>query len=516
MQYKIVMLGDGGCGRTYFLTRVNMDYLDRRRHIADWGEFYAMDFNNNKYIIFDCGGPKRFSSLYTLYYDRANAFIIAVDLTSQESYAGANVWYKLILRCRTIPGHIPPIMLLLTKSDLTNKRVVTDEMIWQFCSEFNIKIILSSSALNGHNIDSFLPALEKIITTPYQNLTTSIIYGATSNDASGVNIYEYSVLIIGDKQAQIENFLEKIKQQSPEGLPRVIFPFPQKKEVVEFNFILADISVTAAPNFEKPPVAIIFMVSATNRVSLYGYAHYLKRAFALCPQHLHIPVIVSVNHCGQSARRVLSRQELISFSSNNNFDAIVEVDDSEPRSNDTLITTAWNMLHGSSPNKLHYYSLAGNMDEVGDRRKLRRNVRTPIIGIDRTSLPPSENAAIRAMQRQADPQQLATDTESAAQRSRDIQQQRARLAQRHARAVEARIEQQRRVEAAIREQQRLDALPTSAKCPVCLNSDTKTAFFPCGHTGVCPECAEELMTTTKKCPVCRKAIARWVQCFFTS
>ena len=42
-----------------------------------------------------------------------------------------------------------------------------------------------------------------------------------------------------------------------------------------------------------------------------------------------------------------------------------------------------------------------------------------------------------------------------------------------------------------------------AECCVCMEAAKSHSFIPCGHRCVCETCADNIMTTTKECPVCR-------------
>jgi len=47
---------------------------------------------------------------------------------------------------------------------------------------------------------------------------------------------------------------------------------------------------------------------------------------------------------------------------------------------------------------------------------------------------------------------------------------------------------------------------TQTDCIVCMDSKSNTVLLPCGHLGVCIECANALKTSTQTCPVCRQKI----------
>ena len=43
-----------------------------------------------------------------------------------------------------------------------------------------------------------------------------------------------------------------------------------------------------------------------------------------------------------------------------------------------------------------------------------------------------------------------------------------------------------------------------AECCVCMEFEKSHVFIPCGHVCVCQGCAEQVMASSKECPMCRK------------
>jgi hypothetical protein len=51
------------------------------------------------------------------------------------------------------------------------------------------------------------------------------------------------------------------------------------------------------------------------------------------------------------------------------------------------------------------------------------------------------------------------------------------------------------------------------KCKLCLQNKSIIALIPCGHKYTCVECTGQLITTSKKCPICRENIISFVRVF---
>lgn len=43
-------------------------------------------------------------------------------------------------------------------------------------------------------------------------------------------------------------------------------------------------------------------------------------------------------------------------------------------------------------------------------------------------------------------------------------------------------------------------------CIICMDSNKDTVFGPCGHFNCCNECASNILSSTRKCPMCRTNI----------
>ena len=55
-----------------------------------------------------------------------------------------------------------------------------------------------------------------------------------------------------------------------------------------------------------------------------------------------------------------------------------------------------------------------------------------------------------------------------------------------------------------------DGKKKKRKCIVCLSSESKICFVPCGHVVACNECAEILKSREDPCVICRSPITTFV------
>jgi GTP-binding nuclear protein Ran len=138
MQYKLLLVGDGGCGKTTWLQKYISGILEKR-YLATLGvEVTPVKYKNVEFSVWDCAGQEKFGGLKDMYYTGADAAIIFYDVTSKITKNNVAFWTKEIRnKCPAIP-----IIVCGTKNDLEPKDQFPD-------SNFNCTL----SSKNGHNLN---------------------------------------------------------------------------------------------------------------------------------------------------------------------------------------------------------------------------------------------------------------------------------------------------------------------------------------------------------------------------
>ena len=95
---KIVILGDGGVGKSTFLQRFRTGEFEQR-YIPTMGvEIYPINFKYSEqssvFNIWDCAGQEKFGGLGDGYYHGAHAAIVMFDVTSKTSYKNVPFWIE--------------------------------------------------------------------------------------------------------------------------------------------------------------------------------------------------------------------------------------------------------------------------------------------------------------------------------------------------------------------------------------------------------------------------------------
>ena len=121
--FKLVLVGDGGTGKTTFVKRHRTGEFEKK-YVATLGvEVHPLDFNTNRGLIrfnvWDTAGQEKFGGLRDGYYIQGQCGIIMFDVTSRVTYKNVPNWHKDLERvCQNIP-----IVLCGNKSDVKDRKV---------------------------------------------------------------------------------------------------------------------------------------------------------------------------------------------------------------------------------------------------------------------------------------------------------------------------------------------------------------------------------------------------------
>ncbi|KAJ4744839.1 GTP-binding nuclear protein [Rhynchospora pubera] len=121
--FKLVIVGDGGTGKTTFVKRHLTGEFEKKYEPTIGVEVHPLDFFTNcgkiRFYCWDTAGQEKFGGLRDGYYIHGQCAIIMFDVTSRLTYKNVPTWHRDLCRvCENIP-----IVLCGNKVDVKNRQV---------------------------------------------------------------------------------------------------------------------------------------------------------------------------------------------------------------------------------------------------------------------------------------------------------------------------------------------------------------------------------------------------------
>ncbi|XP_068144350.1 LOW QUALITY PROTEIN: GTP-binding protein Rit2 [Drosophila tropicalis] len=161
--YKIVILGDGGVGKSavtlQFVSHSFLDYHDPT--IEDSYQQQAVIDNEAALLdILDTAGQVEFTAMRDQYMRCGEGFIICYSVTDRHSFQEASEYRKLITRVRL--SEDIPLVLIANKVDLESQRRVTTEEGKNLANQFGCPFFETSAALRHYIDEAFYTLVREI------------------------------------------------------------------------------------------------------------------------------------------------------------------------------------------------------------------------------------------------------------------------------------------------------------------------------------------------------------------
>lgn len=169
-EFKLVLVGDGGTGKTTFVKR-HISGEFEKRYIATIGvAVHPLTFFTNYgpivFNVWDTAGQEKFGGLRDGYYVQGQCGIIMFDVTSRITYKNVPIWHRDLVRvCENIP-----IVLCGNKVDVKDRKVKPKAII--FHRKKNLQYYDISAKSNFNFEKPFLWLARKL--TGAQDLVFSI------------------------------------------------------------------------------------------------------------------------------------------------------------------------------------------------------------------------------------------------------------------------------------------------------------------------------------------------------
>jgi GTP-binding nuclear protein Ran len=168
---KLVLVGDGGVGKTTFVKRHQTGEFEKK-YIPTMGvQVSQLTFQTTlgplTYNIWDTAGQERFGGLREGYYLEAQCAIVMFDVTSAATYRNVATWHRDLIRvCPSIP-----IVLVGNKIDVRDRKVPAKRVT--FHKKNNMRYFEVSAKSNYHFEMPFLSLARQLSGDPNLAFTTA-------------------------------------------------------------------------------------------------------------------------------------------------------------------------------------------------------------------------------------------------------------------------------------------------------------------------------------------------------
>lgn len=207
-ELKMILVGDGGVGKTTFVKR-HLTGEFERKYIATQGvEVHPMEFNTTKgrikFNVWDTAGQEKLSGLRDGYYIDAHCGIIMFDVCSRVTYKSVPKWYKDISRiCDGIP-----IVLVGNKVDEKNRKVKAKQIL--FARKHGLQYFDISAKSNYQFEKPFVWLLKKLTGDPNLGLVEQPVLAPAEIDIDPEHIKAMEEEYMRAQNTNIEDMEEII------------------------------------------------------------------------------------------------------------------------------------------------------------------------------------------------------------------------------------------------------------------------------------------------------------------
>lgn len=173
MNYKIVLAGDVGVGKTSLINRFVTGYFTGEYKATIGVEIYTKQLFVDNYEvnlqIWDVAGQTSFRKFRQRFFNGTRGAFVVFDVTAPKSLD--NLQTSWIEDIQSIAGEIP-LILIGNKVDLGESVVVSYQDVKEFLKyNSNIKEHFITSALTGENVENAFHKLTSFVNSAINNKT---------------------------------------------------------------------------------------------------------------------------------------------------------------------------------------------------------------------------------------------------------------------------------------------------------------------------------------------------------
>lgn len=170
---KLVLVGDGGVGKTTFVKRHKSGEFEKKYLPTVGVEVSQLPLQTNRgliiFNIWDTAGQERFGGLREGYFLEADCGIIMFDVTAPGTYRNVSTWHRDLVRvCPDIP-----IVLVGNKIDIRERKVPAKRVT--FHKKNNMRYFEISAKSNYHFELPFLALARQLTNDPNLTFTQTLV-----------------------------------------------------------------------------------------------------------------------------------------------------------------------------------------------------------------------------------------------------------------------------------------------------------------------------------------------------
>ena len=163
-KFKVCLIGEIAVGKTSIIERYITGRFSSDYNCTCGTEFRLKTVSKEglgsaEISIWDTAGGEKYRSITKNYFRDAQAIVVVFDLTNRMSFNSLETWINEV---KDTVGKESEIVVVGNKSDLNDKRKVSDKEIEEFIIRMNVKYF-EASAKNGINIDEVFQYLTEAV-----------------------------------------------------------------------------------------------------------------------------------------------------------------------------------------------------------------------------------------------------------------------------------------------------------------------------------------------------------------
>lgn len=162
-QFKVILCGDCGVGKTSIIHRVCFNKFSKARHETTQLDSYTKVIETEESVIklnlWDTVGQERFNSIPRSYYRKSDVVILVYDISEESSFINARSWIRAV---HDLTSENVLLLLVGHKSDLDHRRSVPREK-GEMLAKDNDAIFIEASAKSGDNIQKMIDMISSTL-----------------------------------------------------------------------------------------------------------------------------------------------------------------------------------------------------------------------------------------------------------------------------------------------------------------------------------------------------------------